>query len=179
MRNNTLPLFDRIPQLFPTPFEQTLMSGNIFDEFTKMFNSQKLRQMTVYPTDIYNEIINDKVIATVIEVAIAGVKKEHCSIKLEGNKLQVAIGVEKSENTIEEIPEKKKSKKTAELVEEPVIIKDYIQQQISERTAYINWTISNRVEKDKIEVSCTDGILKIRLPLLHEIPEPVKIFEIK
>lgn len=169
---NTLTLFDRIPQLFPTTFENTLMSGSLFDEFDKIFNSQKLRQMTVYPTDIYNEIKDDKIIALCIEVAIAGVKKEHCQIKLEGNKLQVAIGI---------IPETETTEKTDEVKVETIdgITKDYIQRQIAERTAYMNWTLSNRVEKDKIEVTSIDGILKIRLPIIHCEPEPAKVIEIK
>lgn len=163
---DTLTLFDRIPQLFPTNFEKTLISGSIFDEFEKMFNSQKLRQMTVYPTDIYNEIQDEKVIALVIEVAIAGVKKEQCEIKLDGNKLQVAIGsAQKSVENTEEVKQE--------------ITKDYIQRQIAERTAYMNWTLSNRIEKEKIEVTCVDGILKIRLPIIHAEPEQIKVLEIK
>lgn len=163
---DTLTLFDRIPQLFPTHFENTLMSGSIFDEFDKMFNSQKLRQMTVYPTDIYNEIQDEKVIALVIEVAIAGVKKEQCEIKLDGNKLQVAIGC--APKLVEDTEEEKTD-----------ITKDYIQRQIAERTSYMNWTLSNRVEKEKIEVTCVDGILKIRLPIIHAEPEQIKVLEIK
>ena len=51
---NTIKLFDRFPSIFPTAFENTFLSGSIFDEFDKVFNSQKLKQMSVYPTDIYN-----------------------------------------------------------------------------------------------------------------------------
>lgn len=152
----TIKLFDRFPTIFPTAFENTFLSGNLFDEFDKVFNSQKLKQMSVYPTDIYNlKDESDNVIATVIEMAMAGVDKNNCIIKIENNELILNI------NTASDKKE-----------DESKLKKQYIQQQIATRSAVMRWTLGNKIDKDNISVKYIDGILKIILPFIPTIEKP-------
>ncbi len=179
-----LKLFDRVPTVFPTAFEETFLSGNLFAEFDKVFNSQKLRQMSVYPTDIYNLLEGEEVTATIIEIACAGITRNKCKVELNENKLIVDIGIECAEDdNVNEPVEKatKKSKKTEPVTEETVnvkIEKQYIQKQIAERQAHMQWTISNKIDKKNIDVKYEDGVLKITCPWQKKDPEDSKIFEI-
>lgn len=155
---NTIKLFDRFPSIFPTAFENTFLSGSIFDEFDKVFNSQKLKQMSVYPTDIYNvKDENEQVIATVIEMAMAGIDKDNCSINIENNELILNIG-----NVISDA-----NKSDEEDTSENKFTKEYIQKQISGRSAVMRWTLGNKIDKDNISVKYKNGILKITLPFVH------------
>ena len=146
MMNNELTVFDRIPPIFPTKFESTLPSS-LFDVFNNFFNTSELKKITVYPTDIYEVLENDKPVATVIKIATAGIAKEACKVKIDGNKLHVDINQTKS---IEE-PDEKDDKR-------------WIQQQIAQRSAYMSWTIGNNIDKKKVDVKYVDGVLKITLP---------------
>jgi HSP20 family protein len=156
---NTIKLFDRFPTIFPTAFEDSFLSGSFFDEFDKVFNSPKLKQMSVYPTDIYTRLDNDgKPFETIIEIAVAGIKKEDCSVELDNNVLVVSIG-------------KIANPKTDETSDEDVIgieKRDYIQKQIATRTTIMRWTLGNRINKEQIAVQSKDGILKISLPYLEK-----------
>jgi HSP20 family molecular chaperone IbpA len=149
---NTMPLFDRIPSIFPTTLVDSLTSSFIFDELDAFFANPKLR--VVYPVDIYNVVSeSEKVISTVIEIAVAGVPKDACTVKIEENKLLVQIG--KSEQ------EEAKNKKM-------------IQKQISKRTANMSWILNDKVDKKQISVQYVDGILKINLPFVEsELNEPI------
>lgn len=160
---NTIKLFDRFPSIFPTAFENTFLSGTLFDEFDKVFNSQKLKQMSVYPTDIYNvKDENEQVIATVIEMAMAGIDKDNCSINIENNELILNIG-----NMIRDT-----DKSDEEDITENKFTKEYIQKQISERSAVMRWTLGNKIDKDNISVKYKNGILKITLPFVHFLENP-------
>lgn len=155
---NTIKLFDRFPTIFPTAFEDTFISGSIFDEFDKVFNSQKLKQLSVYPTDIYTRINEDGIaFETVIEIAVAGIKKENCEVELDNNVLIVNIGnasnKEEKDTVQTELSEKR----------------EYIQKQIATRTMIMRWSLGNKIDKEQISVQCKNGILTIVLPYLKKI----------
>lgn len=152
--SNEVSVFNRFPRLFPTVFEKDFLSGGIFDEFEKMFSNPKLRQISVYPTDIYNEYVDDKVISTVIEIACAGLQKEQCSVQIENDTLIVELGIQ--------LDAKADDKDT----KEPAIQRKYIQNQIAGRSSSISWRLSDNIDKNNIKVKYQDGILQIKLPML-------------
>lgn len=158
--SNEVSVFNRFPRLFPTVFEKDFLSGGIFDEFEKMFSNPKLRQISVYPTDIYNEYVDGKVISTVIEIACAGLQKEQCSVQIENDTLIVELGIQL------DVPADEKDKK------EPVVQRKYIQNQIAGRSSSISWRLSDNVDKNNIKVKYQDGILQIKLPTLITKEQP-------
>lgn len=158
--SNEVSVFNRFPRLFPTVFEKDFLSGGIFDEFEKMFSNPKLRQISVYPTDIYNEYVDDKVISTVIEIACAGLQKEQCRVQIENDTLIVELGIQ--------LDAKADDKDT----KEPAIQRKYIQNQIAGRSSSISWRLSDNVDKNNIKVKYQDGILQIKLPMLTVKEEP-------
>jgi HSP20 family molecular chaperone IbpA len=188
---NMLTVFDRMPSIFPTAFESNFLSANLFDEVDKIFNCQKLRQMSVYPTDIYTLMQDDEAIATVIEIACAGISRDRCEVKLDENKLFVNIGfiLETGHEPVSEpVKEEKQSKKSKakETKTEPVvecteakIERKYIQKQIAERTASMSWTLSNKIDKKNIDVKYVDGVLKITCPYRKKDADETKIFDIQ
>lgn len=161
MMNNELTVFDRFPSLLPTQFEKTIPSS-IFDVFDSLFNTSELRKMTVYPTDIYELYEKDKPVATVIEIATAGINKENCKVRIDGNKLFVDID---NSAKIEEPMEKEN--------------KRWIQKQIAKRSASMSWTIGNNIDKKKVEVKYTDGVFKITLPYNKTKEKEIIDIEIK
>ena len=124
----------------------------------KFLTVKKLKQMSVYPTDIYNvKDENEQVIATVIEMAMAGIDKDNCSINIENNELILNIG-----NVISDA-----NKSDEEDTSENKFTKEYIQKQISSRSAIMRWTLGNKIDKDNISVKYKNGMLKITLPFVH------------
>lgn len=152
--SNEVSVFNRLPRLFPTVFEKDFLSGGIFDEIEKMFSNPKLRQLSVYPTDIYNEYVDDKVISTVIEIACAGMSKDQFKVEVKDDTLVVETGLNAD---LQETEEDKK---------EQHIQRKYIQNQIAGRSSSMSWRLSDNVDKTNIKVKYVDGILQIKLPML-------------
>ena len=165
--SNEVTIFDRLPRLIPTMFEKDFLSGGIFDEFEKMFSNPKMRQISVYPTDIYNEYQDDKIINTVIEIACAGMTKQQFNVEIKEDQLIVDLGLIADEQETEE--DKKK----------PVIKRKYIQNQIAGRSSHISWRLSDNVDKNNIKVKYSDGILQIKLPMLAKEEPKSKVIEIE
>lgn len=165
--SNEMSLFKRLPSLFPTAFENDFLSGGIFDELEKVFSNSKMRQISVYPTDIYNEYQGDKLIDTVIEIACAGMTKKHFNVEIKEDQLIVELGLIADEQETEE--DKKK----------PVIKRKYIQNQIAGRTSHISWRLSDNVDKNNIKVKYIDGILQIKLPIIEKTEPKSKVIEIE
>jgi HSP20 family molecular chaperone IbpA len=120
----------------------------------------------VYPVDVYNILENDKPVATVIEIACAGMSKDKISVNVNGNKLYVEIGYEFKSEENEET--------TSDVTEQ----REYIQKTIAGRSAKMSWALRNNIDKANIKVSYTDGILKISLPLIQLKDEQIS-FEIE
>lgn len=166
--SNELSVFNRFPRLFPTVFEKDFLSGGIFDEVEKMFSNPKLRQLSVYPTDIYNEYVDNKVISTVIEIACAGMSKEQFNIEIKDDTLLVETGLD-----VVDLPETEEDKK------KPKVQRKYIQNQIAGRSSSMSWRLSDNVDKNNIKVKYTDGILQIKLPMLTKEEPKSKVIEIE
>jgi HSP20 family molecular chaperone IbpA len=92
-------------------------------------------------------------------MAMAGVDKNNCIIKIENNELILNI------NTASDKTEDKNT-------DENKLKKEYIQQQIATRSAVMRWTLGNKIDKDNISVKYIDGILKIILPFIPTIEKP-------
>lgn len=154
----TVQLFDRIPSLFPSMLESNLVSSFVFDEFEKFFANPKLKQGFAFPVDIYNVTVDEKIVKTVVEIAMAGVPKDWCNVRIDNNKLIVDI--------------KKPEENKEETKEERV----YVQRQISQRSTYISWILNDKINKKKVTVDYKDGILKISLPFVEsELVEPINL----
>ena len=124
--------------------------GSIFNDIEKVFGSTKLKQLYVYPTDIYNEIKNGKIISTVIAIALAGVNKDSVKVSVSDDKLHVDVLNDVKEEPVGEITRK------------------YIQSQMALRNAHMTWTLNKSVVQEKISVEFKDGILRITLPIIEE-----------
>jgi HSP20 family molecular chaperone IbpA len=79
------------PHYFPPLLKTHFYLGSIFNDFEKVFGSAKLKQLYVYPTDIYNELKDGKVISTVIAIALAGVNKDSVKVTVSDDKLHVDV----------------------------------------------------------------------------------------
>ena len=135
--------------------------GSIFNDIDKVFGSTKLKQLYVYPTDIYNELKNGKVISTVIAIALAGVSKDSVKVTVSDDKLHVDIL-----NDVKEEPPGE-------------ITRKYIQSQMALRNAYMTWTLNKNVVQEKISVEFKDGILSITLPVIEEKEKEPIVLKIK
>ena len=140
--------------VFPHYFQLLLKThfylGSIFNDIEKVFGSAKLKQLYVYPTDIYNELKNGKVISTVIAIALAGVNKDSVKVTVSDDKLHVDVL-----NDVKEEPQGE-------------IRREYVQSQMALRNAHMTWTLNKNVVQEKISVEYKDGILSITLPILEE-----------
>ena len=138
------------PPYFPLLLKIHFYLGSIFNDIEKVFGSTKLKQLYVYPTDIYNEIKNGKIISTVIAIALAGVNKDSVKVSVSDDKLHVDVLNDVKEEPVGEITRK------------------YIQSQMALRNAHMTWTLNKSVVQEKISVEFKDGILRITLPIIEE-----------
>lgn len=169
---NNVSIFDRVPVLFPSIMADTDFI-TIDDMFNRMFNDTKVKQMYVYPTNVYNLIDKEKnKIATVIEIAAAGFSKEDCSVTLDKNTLTVELG-----STINKVKDKESEEDKS--ISENEYKKDYIQKNIASRYAQLSWTISNEIDSNNIDVTFKDGILSIKLPIVQKNKNESKYLTIK
>jgi HSP20 family molecular chaperone IbpA len=90
-------------------------------------------------------------------MAMAGIDKDTCSINIENNELILNIGNLLSASSPSDEPNN----------ESKSLKKEYIQKQISGRSAVMRWTLGNKIDKDNISVKYKNGILKITLPFVH------------
>ena len=149
------------PIYFPPLLKNLSYHGSIFNDFEKVFGSTKLKQLYVYPTDIYNEIKNGKIISTVIAIALAGVNKDSVKVSVSDDKLHVDV--------------------LNDVKEEPAgeITREYIQSQMALRNAHMTWTLNKSVVQEKISVEFKDGILRITLPIIEEKEKEPIVLKIK
>jgi HSP20 family molecular chaperone IbpA len=135
--------------------------GSIFNDIEKVFGSSKLKQLYVYPTDIYNELKNGKVISTVIAIALAGVCKDSVKVTVSDDKLHVDI--------LNDVKEEQQGE----------IRREYVQSQMALRNAHMSWTLNKNVVQEKISVEFKDGILSIKLPIIEEKEKEPIVLKIK
>ena len=149
------------PHYFQLLLKIHFYHGSFFNDFEKVFGSTKLKQLYVYPTDIYNELKNGKVISTVIAIALAGVNKDSVKVTVVDDKLHVDV--------LDDVKEEQQVE----------IIRQYIQSQMALRNAHMTWTLNKNVVQEKISVEFKDGILRITLPILEEKEKSPIILKIK
>jgi HSP20 family molecular chaperone IbpA len=138
------------PHYFPQLLKTHFYLGSLFNDIEKVFGSAKLKQLYVYPTDIYNELKDGKVISTVIAIALAGINKDSVKVTVNDDKLHVDI--------LNEIKEGAQGE----------ITRQYIQSQLALRNAHMTWSLNKNVNKENISVEYKDGILSITLPIIEE-----------
>jgi len=143
--------FENLPTLFPT------FGDSIFDEidnaFSRMFKNPINKKMFPYPVNIYNKVDlkTNKVISTVIEIALAGFTKDEIEVRaIKGRELSVNIN---AKNTASET--------ASERVE-------YVVNGISKRNGSITWSLSSKVDLDNFHPVFKNGLLTIELPIGKE-----------
>ena len=166
---NQLSGFDRFPTLLPSIFFKDDDYVSLDDIFNRVFSDTKVKQMCVYPTNIYNLMDKDKKVATVIEIAAAGFSKDTTKVSLEDKILTVELGCADDSKT-----EEKKEEKDIE-----GHTKEYIQKNIAGRYAKMSWTLSNDIDISNIDVKYVNGILSITLPVIQKSKNVSKYLEIK
>lgn len=159
---NELSIFNKFPTIFPANlFEEEV--NNFLSGFEKTFAKN---QFTL-PCDVYDKYQGDKKLATVIEIAAAGFKKEDCTVSVKNDILTLKLG------------------KTAGSPEEGVykdgenITRKYLSKRIANRTATFSWTLAQNIDTEKISVKYEDGILKIELPIIQPDEPKEKVIEIE
>ncbi len=114
----------------------------LFNNFDSMFDTTQ-----GYPTDVI-ELKNDEgdVTGYEVDITLAGIPKENIEISLEKDIINISI--KKSEK------EEDKSR-------------NYIRRGISQRSMQLRYGLHS-INKEKINASLKDGLLKITLPLMEE-----------
>lgn len=142
---------DWSPTIFGRSAWDELIEG-FMEDFDKCFGNEQ-----VVPCDVIQ--LKDKkgnITATEIQYALAGYDKNNVTIQIDGDKLSLKI--EKTEKTESETE------------------KEYVHQGISHRRIEAAYSL-NGYDKDKIEASFENGLLKLKLPVIPK--GEVKKIEIK
>lgn len=155
---NELSIFNRFPTLFPQIFDK-----NFEDVFTCFDRELGRTEALTYPTDIYDKYAGDKKIATVVEIAAAGFKKDECKVSVKDDIL-----------TLKLVKQDNKNPNDGE-----GITRKYHAKKIAYRTATFSWTLAQNVDKEKISVKYEDGVLKIELPIIQPDEPKEKVIEIE
>jgi HSP20 family molecular chaperone IbpA len=104
---------------------------------------------------------NDKIISTVIAIALAGVSKDSVKVTVSDDKLHVDI--------LNDVKEEQQGE----------IRREYVQSQMALRNAHMSWTLNKNVVQEKISVEFKDGILSIKLPIIEEKEKEPIVLKIK
>lgn len=158
---NELSIFNRFPTLFPTNFEKEF--DQILSGFEKMNKSS-----FAYPYDIYDKFYKGKKVATVIEVAAAGFKKEDCNVSIKDKQLTLRLGKPTTDSDVE-----------TKVEEDGDFTRQYLYKRIANRTAVISWSLAPNTDASKISVKYKDGILVIEIPIIQPQEEDIKVIEIQ
>lgn len=165
--------FQGIPAICRPFFDDIFPSSKIVEELDKFFGNTMTKKCFSFPIDIYNQFKGETKLKTVIEIAVAGVPKDKCSVILEEDKILVSINQPK-EKQAQKQTETKTTDKTSTETE---IRREYIQHSISQAHGSITWVLSPTVNKSKIKVEYNEGILRIELPFKEkEKPEVKHLF---
>lgn len=161
--------FEGLPSVCRPFFDDIFPSSKIVEELDKFFGNTMTKKCFNFPIDIYNEYNGETKTKTVIEIAVAGIPKEKCSVILEQDKLLVSINQPKEKEA--------EAEKENTDTKEPEIRREYIQHGISQTHGNITWVLAPIVNKKLIKVDYNEGILKIELPVKEkEKPEVKHLF---
>ena len=132
----------------PTLFNENWLT-NVVKDFDKAFDIPN----AVYPYNIVSENDpNGNAIAYYIEVALAGIGKEHININVRDNKLTIDVSKEEAE------------------YDETVI---FHRKGISRRKGQLSFTLKGDTDVKKISSTYTDGLLRVKVPVAK--PEVINI----
>lgn len=139
---------ERVYRQLPALFNDNWLD-NIFGEVDKAFDVPN----AVYPYNVL-QVRNDKqeIIQYEVEVALAGVGKEHIDVKVRDGKLHIDVVKEK---------------------EEPGNTLTYLKRGISQRRGNLTFNLDEKVNSKKITSSYKDGLLKVIIPVVK--PETIDI----
>ena len=157
--------FEGLPAVCRPFFDDIFPSSKIVEELGKFFGNTMTKKCFNFPIDIYDELVGEIRTKTVIEIAVAGIPKEKCSVILEEDKLLVTINQPDSSEKTEQETETKK---------EEAPRREYIQHGISQTHGNITWLLSPNINKKSIKVDYNEGILKIELPYKEKEKSEVK-----
>jgi HSP20 family molecular chaperone IbpA len=144
-------IFEKFPIIMPE-----MLSGmfDALDQFNNsIFNKNTIKKFFPYPINIYNIIDTkqNKNTTTVIEIALAGFKKDEISVRIiKGKSLTVKLTPENNE-TYEE-----------------GFVRKNLTYGIAKRDATITWSLNAKVDLEKFKTTYKNGILTICLPLKEE-----------
>lgn len=158
---NELSIFNRFPTLFPVNFEKE------FDQLLSGFEKMN-KSSFAYPYDIYDKYVKDKKIATVIEIAAAGFKKEDCNVSIKDKTLTLRLGKPTADVDND-----------TKIEEDGDVTRKYLYKRIANRTAVISWSLAPNTDASKISVKYKDGILVIEIPIIQPQEEDIKVIEIQ
>ena len=139
---------ERVYRQLPALFNDNWLN-NVFGEVDKAFDVPN----AVYPYNVL-QIQNDKheITQYEVEVALAGVGKEHIDVKVRDGKLHINILKEKEE-TLDTIT--------------------YLRKGISQRKGSMTFNLDDKVNSKKISSTYKDGLLKVIIPVVK--PETIDI----
>ena len=151
-------LINRFPNVFPTA-----VSGisELFDEMDNMFSSPFTKKLFPYPVNMYNVVDKktNKIISTIIEVALAGFDKSEICVKaVKGKYLTLTL-----------TPNKDSQEETDNTFVRQVF------RGIAKRRAEFTWEVSPNVDFSSFKPTFINGILKIVLPIVKEPEEEQEI----
>jgi HSP20 family molecular chaperone IbpA len=139
---------ERVYRQLPALFNDNWLN-NVFGEVDKAFDVPN----AVYPYNVL-QIRNDKQEITQyeVEVALAGVGKEHIDVKVRDGKLHINVLKEKEEllDTIA-----------------------YLKKGISQRKGSMTFNLDDKVNSKKISSTYKDGLLKVIIPVVK--PETIDV----
>ena len=139
---------ERVLRHLPALFNDNWLE-NIFGEVDKAFDVPN----AVYPYNVL-QVRNSKeeVIQYEVEVALAGIGKDHIDVKVRDGKLLIDVLKEK---------------------EEPLNTVTYLKRGISQRKGSMTFNLDEKVNSKKITSSYKDGLLNIIIPVVK--PESIDI----
>lgn len=151
-RNNEKQISDLFKDIFDIDLNKTPeLTGD--EKWVKSINKLD------YPYNIY-VLKNGNY---VLEVALAGFKKEDISIEVEGNFL------------ILDVEEKPSEKFTGHIKTDDELIERYTHKGIAKRKVHAKFTLGHRVYTEGIKSEFVNGLLKVTIPITKENKKKITI----
>ena len=127
----------QLPALFDQSWFKSLLG-----DFEKAFEVPN----AVYPYNVKaNTNTNGEPVSYVVEVALAGVGKNHINVKVQDNRLH--INIDKDESTEDET------------------LSTYVRKGISRRKGNLSFALNDNTDAKNITSSYTDGLLRVTVPV--------------
>jgi HSP20 family molecular chaperone IbpA len=133
----------------------TIYGGNIFNDLISDFDDIFKTYKTSVPYNVYQKYDKDEqLVATMVEVALAGYNKEDISIKCVGDELQIKV------------------QKAQEVETEGV---KCIHNGIARRSIQLEYKLAGIYDKAKIDSTYRNGLLTITIPVSEKENTAIEI----